>query len=146
MLNGCIKHITKWKLEADLFQGEAEHLPFKDAIFDVVYHVGGISFFNGKSGAIREMICVSKPGTKLTILKETEKAARKYEKVPFSGSFYSKCSETSIIPVGLVPPNMLEIKSRDVAKGDLYCLTFRKPYLNSSLKGLGGWSNKSSYC
>jgi hypothetical protein len=32
--------------------------------FDVVYHVGRINFFNGKAGAIREMIRKAKPGTR----------------------------------------------------------------------------------
>ncbi len=127
MLNECQKHIKKWKLEADLFQGEAEHLPFKDAVFDVVYHVGGINFFNDKSAAIREMIRVSKSGTKLLIVDETERVARKFEKVPFSDGFYSKRPETITTPVDMVPQNMLEINVREVAKGDLYCLTFRKP-------------------
>jgi ubiquinone/menaquinone biosynthesis C-methylase UbiE len=127
MLNVCRKHIKKWKLEAYLFQGEAEHLPFKDAIFDVVYHVGGINFFNNKAAAIREMIRVSKPGTKLLIVDETERVARKYEKTPFAGVFYSRRPETIATPVDLVPPSMLEIKSREVANEDLYCLTFRKP-------------------
>jgi ubiquinone/menaquinone biosynthesis C-methylase UbiE len=127
MLNECRKHIKKWKLEADLFQGEAEHLPFKDAVFDVVYHVGGINFFNDKSGAIQEMVRVSKSGTKLLIVDETEKIAQKFKKVPFSSVFYSKRTEAITTPVDLVPKNMLEINFREVAKGDLYCLTFRKP-------------------
>ncbi|WP_205842062.1 methyltransferase domain-containing protein [Natranaerobius trueperi] len=33
-------------------QGNAEELPYKDASFDVVYHFGGINFFNSKKAIL----------------------------------------------------------------------------------------------
>ena len=57
-------------LQGDLFLGNAECLPFADESFDVVFHVGGINFFNDRAKAIREMIRVAKPGSKILIADE----------------------------------------------------------------------------
>jgi ubiquinone/menaquinone biosynthesis C-methylase UbiE len=79
MLKQCRK-LSRKKLRIHLFLGEAEHLPFVDDAFDTVYHVGGINFFNDKAGALQEMIRVAKPGSKLLVVDETEKVAKKYER------------------------------------------------------------------
>lgn len=55
---------AKWKLDPALFMGAAEHLPFRDEAFEVVFHFGGINFFSDKAAAIREMLRVAKPGCK----------------------------------------------------------------------------------
>jgi len=46
-------------------------LLFVDGIFDVVFRVGGINFFNDKARAIAEMIRVARPGTKIVIVDES---------------------------------------------------------------------------
>ena len=73
MLSKCAKKMKKLNKSIELFQGEAENLPFKDTIFDVVYSVGGINFYNDKQKAIQEMIRVAKPGARFIISDETEK-------------------------------------------------------------------------
>src|SRR5690625_3915968 len=73
MLKQAKRHLKKWKLQAKLFQGTAEFLPFKDESFDVVYHVGGINYFNDKQKVIHEMIRIAKSGSKIVIADETEK-------------------------------------------------------------------------
>ncbi len=62
----------KWKLGVTLFKGTAERLPFQNEVFDVVFHFGGINFFNDKAAVIREMIRVAKPGIKFVIGDENE--------------------------------------------------------------------------
>lgn len=128
MLKRCRKRLRKWGRDAELFQGEAEHLPFRDAIFDVVFHVGGINFFNDRARAIREMIRVAKPGTKIVIVDETEKVVKDvYEKSPFSKKYYEKRESAVTSPVDLVPKEMLDIRSKEIGDGRLYCLSFNKP-------------------
>jgi ubiquinone/menaquinone biosynthesis C-methylase UbiE/uncharacterized protein YbaR (Trm112 family) len=128
MLKRCQKHLAKWKRTAQLFQGEAEKLPFRDGIFDVVFHVGGINFFNDKARAIAEMIRVAKPGTKVVIVDETEKVVKEiYEKTPFTKKYFQKRQGTVSSPVDLVPHAMLDITSKEIGDGRLYCLSFRKP-------------------
>jgi ubiquinone/menaquinone biosynthesis C-methylase UbiE/uncharacterized protein YbaR (Trm112 family) len=48
MLRRCLRNLKTWHRDAELFQGEAERLPFRDEVFDCVYHVGGINFFNDR--------------------------------------------------------------------------------------------------
>ncbi len=51
--------------------------------FDCVFHVGGINFFTDKVRAIKEMIWVAKPGTKIVIVDETERTIREnYQRTP----------------------------------------------------------------
>jgi ubiquinone/menaquinone biosynthesis C-methylase UbiE len=129
MLKRCRKHLVKWKRTAELFQGEAERLPFRDGIFDVVFHVGGINFFNDRLRAVTEMIRVAKPGTKIVIVDETEKTVKDiYEKTPVTKKYFEQRETSVASPVDLVPQNMLDIVSKEIGEGRLYCLTFRKPY------------------
>jgi ubiquinone/menaquinone biosynthesis C-methylase UbiE len=128
MLKQCRRNLRTWKREAELFHGTAERLPFKDEVFDAVYHVGGINFFNDRKAAIEEMIRVAKPGTKLMITDENPVVVEKqYRRVPFVRKYFSKADVNVEPPVDLVPPEMLDIRVKDVYGGRSYCLTFRKP-------------------
>jgi ubiquinone/menaquinone biosynthesis C-methylase UbiE len=127
MLKRCQRNGARWKLDLSLFMGAAERLPFKDEVFDVVFHFGGINFFNDKAAAICEMIRVAKPGTKFVIGDENEALAQKYGDLPVTGQFYGKRSAAITAPIHLLPSEMQEVQVRDIAGGDLYCLTFRKP-------------------
>jgi ubiquinone/menaquinone biosynthesis C-methylase UbiE len=125
MLRRCRKNLEKWHLEADLFQGEAEHLPFQDGVFDVVFHFGGINYFNDRSAAVSEMIRVAKQGTRIFIGDETKDLAGQYQKMPGFRRFYS--SERIGDPKELVPTGMKDVKVETRWKGRLYMLEFTKP-------------------
>jgi ubiquinone/menaquinone biosynthesis C-methylase UbiE len=128
MLKKCRQNLKGWKREANLFYGKAESLPFKSESFDVVFHFGGINFFNDKARAIQEMIRVAKPGTKIVISDETEKhVKRAYEKAPLLGRYFQGREEEVSPPNELVPPEMLEVRLKEFRDGRLYCLSFRKP-------------------
>jgi SAM-dependent methyltransferase len=128
MLRRCVRNLTGWRRSAHLFQGEAERLPFRDAVFNSVCHVGGINFFNDKARAIEEMIRVAKPGAKIVILDETEKVVREmYRKNPLTQSYFQGQDKEAYCPIDLVPAGMREKQARLCAEGKLYCLTFRKP-------------------
>ncbi|HEX4007072.1 MAG TPA: methyltransferase domain-containing protein [Acidobacteriaceae bacterium] len=129
MLAKCRRNLRRWKLQADLYLGNAENLPFVDSSFDVVFHVGGINFFNNRSKAIREMIRVAKPGSLLLIADETEKHVKEvYERQP--GSKFKNRRESVTAPVDLVPAEMQEIHLEETRSGEWYVLTFRKPAEN----------------
>jgi len=127
MLKQCQRNTARWRLDVELFMGTAEQLPFRDEVFDVVFHFGGINFFNDKAAAIREMIRVAKPGTKFVIGDENEALAKKYENLPVTGQFYGNRQNAISAPVELLPPEMQEVRVKNISGGDLYCLTFRKP-------------------
>lgn len=127
MLKQAKKHLNKWGINAQLYQGTAESLPFKDEVFDVVYHVGGINYFNDKGKAISEMIRIAKSGTKIVIVDETEKLVNEtYKKNPVTKKHYSGGQDISA-PIGLIPKEMLNTNYKEVCKGLMYCLSFRKP-------------------
>jgi len=127
MLRRCQRNLRRWNRQAFLVQGAAEHLPFVDGPFDSVLHMGGINFFNDKAQALREMVRVAKPRTKIVVFDETEKITRKYEKRPLAGSFYTDQHSSATAPVDYLPPGMRETQVKTIAGGDLYCLTFRTP-------------------
>lgn len=127
MLKQCQRNAAKWKLDLTLLMGTAEQLPFKDESFDVVFHFGGINFFNDRAAAISEMIRVAKPGTKFVIGDENEELAKKYEHLPVTGDFYGNRQRAISAPVDLLPSTIQDVCVKNIAGGDLYCLTFRKP-------------------
>jgi ubiquinone/menaquinone biosynthesis C-methylase UbiE len=135
-LVNCQSNLRRWHLHADLFLGNAESLPFADSSFDVVFHVGGINFFNDRAKAIREMIRVAKPGSRILIADETEEHAKAaYERSPIIGSYFKDRKEPVAAPVDLVPPEMLETDVeilKVIGKNRFYVLTFRKPAIDGS--------------
>jgi short-subunit dehydrogenase/ubiquinone/menaquinone biosynthesis C-methylase UbiE/uncharacterized protein YbaR (Trm112 family) len=128
-LKQCRAYAQRQSWDVDLFQGNAEGLPFKDETFDSVFHLGGINFFNDKKRAIDEMIRVARPGAKIVISDETERGAHEYElAVPGFKHIFEGQRETVIPPVDLIPPEMEEIKlDTSVWRGWFYCIEFRKP-------------------
>lgn len=128
MLRRCHQKFKNGHHRLQLFHGEAERLPFRSGVFDCVFHVGGINFFNDRAAAIREMIRVAHPGTKIVIVDETEKAVTGiYQKNPLTRSYFKGTEKAAVCPVDLLPPGMQEVRTRQVLNGKLYCLTFRTP-------------------
>jgi ubiquinone/menaquinone biosynthesis C-methylase UbiE len=129
MLAQCQRNLSKWKLQAELFQGIAEQLPFRDNTFDVVLHFGGINYFNDKPQAILEMIRVAKDGARIFIGDENEDYAKAAEKswLPFARQFYGNRKEAISAPINLVPSTMLDIKVEQRWKGKFYMVSFVKP-------------------
>ena len=128
MLTRCQNNLRRWQLEADLYLGNAESLPFADSSFDVVFTCGGFNFFSDRSKAIREMIRVVKPGGHLMIEDETEEYVKStYEKSPITSSFYSGRKQAVTVPIDVVPPEMEDVRVEMLKEGKFYAVTFRKP-------------------
>lgn len=125
MIQRCRRNIKKWGIDAELFQANAEALPFKDGIFDVVTHCGGINFFNDRKKAIDEMIRVAKPGARFLICDETVKQIENMPK--FLNRYYEKPdSDIYSAPVRFVPENMIDVNVAISFDGEYYVLTFKK--------------------
>jgi ubiquinone/menaquinone biosynthesis C-methylase UbiE len=128
MLANCQTNLCRWEMDADLYLGNAESLPFADSSFDVVYNVGAINFFSDRAKAIREMIRVARPGSLLLIEDETEEYVKStYQKIPYTSSFYADRKQPVTVPIDLVPPEMEDIHLEMLKKGKFYAITFRKP-------------------
>ena len=126
MLKKCKKKRNK-KLNLSLLQCCAEDLPFRDNSFDMVFHVGGINFFNDIQKAINEMIRVAKPDTKLLIADDTNNLIEKqYKKNIFTKKYYKdKSIDVSDIE-NFIPLTVKEKQTDILWDGKFYCITFRK--------------------
>jgi ubiquinone/menaquinone biosynthesis C-methylase UbiE len=128
MLANCQENFRRWRMDGELFLGNAERLPFADESFDVVFHTGGINFFSDRARAIEEMIRVAKPGSLILIVDETEKHVKAaYENIPYTREFYKGRDKAVTAPVDLVPAEMEDVRVESIFNGRLYALTFRKP-------------------
>lgn len=129
-LRQSVKNRNKYCLPLCLGWGNAEALPFRDGSFDCVFHVGGINLFSNKEKAISEMVRVAKPHTTIMICDETEKVARRYEKLPYFGKPFRNRTEKIKAPVDLLPSNVYDVGTIEIRKGTLYIVTFKKAGTN----------------
>jgi ubiquinone/menaquinone biosynthesis C-methylase UbiE len=127
MLQKCQRNLKRWQLEAELILGNAEDLPLCDESFDAVFHVGGINAFNDRAKAIAEMIRVARAGATIVIVDETAKLMERLAWIPGTGRLLREYGDRFSAPAALVPDAMRDLRVRDIVKGNLYCLTFRKP-------------------
>jgi ubiquinone/menaquinone biosynthesis C-methylase UbiE len=131
MLARCRGHARRLKLRFQLCQGLAEHLPYPDAVFDCVLHVGGINFFSDPGAALREMVRVAKPGTRLVVVDETEELAKRNEDKFLAKAFFKNRPRTIEAPKNLLPAGVQEVTVREIWNRELYVMTFRKPIENT---------------
>ena len=127
MLACCRANLTKWKLQAELFLGNAEDLPFCDESFDVVYHVGGINAFSDRGKALAEMARVARSGSLLLVVDESAKLMEALSWAPSAKKMLQEWGDRFEAPVHLLPAGTLEVQVTDILRGWLYCMTFRKP-------------------
>jgi len=126
MLKKCNRNSKKWNIDIGLVQGNAETIPFKDEVFDMVFHIGGINFFNNKAKAIKEMIRVAKPGANLYIGDETYKQVEKQPKV--ISLFYQKPDpEIYDPPIKHIPEEMIDVVTHTLWNEMIYLVSFKKP-------------------
>lgn len=117
--------IKKKKINVELQRANASYLPYKDNIFDAVFHVGGINTFGEKRRAIEEMIRVAKPGAKIVIVDEglapgKEKTFIGKKLIKMNTLYLSKP------PIDLVPKNVKDLHVSWVLFGTFYLMEFRK--------------------
>ena len=126
MLKKCQKSCAK-KTNLQLFHACAEDLPFADNSFDIVYHIGGINFFNDKAKAMQEMLRVAKPGTRILIADETaDYVDQQYKKNHFSKDYFKDATVDLSEIENAVPSEVKDKEMKLLWDGKFYALTFRK--------------------
>ncbi len=120
MLIHSLRNTKKWNIEAELFRADAEDLPFRDEMFDVVFHLGAFNLFPDKKKALDEMIRVAKPGARIAIADESEKGNKIFNMITGTKIEF-------VLPVDLVPENMQDLIVRTIWKGYGYVIAFTKP-------------------
>jgi len=126
MLKKCEKKYNG-TFDLILFQCCAESLPFKDNSFDIVFHVGGINFFNDKTLAIQEMIRVAKPGVKILIADETaDYIESQYKKSRLSKRYFNEQTFDYNEILSAIPAEAKSVQKRLLWENKFYCITFNK--------------------
>lgn len=121
MLVQCVRNARKWNIDPGRFyRADAQELPFGNELFDVVFHLGAINLFPDKKKAIDEMIRVAKPGTRIVIADESEKAGKIFNLV--SGK-----KDEIVPPLELIPAGMKNIRMETIWRGFGYVIAFTKP-------------------
>jgi ubiquinone/menaquinone biosynthesis C-methylase UbiE len=120
MLTHSMRNIRKWKIDTELFRADAEELPFRNEMFDVVFHLGAFNLFDNKKKALDEMIRVAKPGARIVIADESEKGNKIFNMITGTRIDF-------VLPVDLVPKPMQNLIVRTIWKGYGYVIAFTKP-------------------
>jgi ubiquinone/menaquinone biosynthesis C-methylase UbiE len=126
MLKKCKKKFSA-QINLSLINCCGEDLPFSDNEFDIVFHVGGINFFNDKKSAIQEMIRVAKKGTKILIADETQEFIDKQYKKSNLSKKYFKDQKFDLKELESdIPSGVSELNTELLWDNKFYCITFRK--------------------
>lgn len=127
-LNQCQRYVQKKGWDVELTLGNAEDLPYQDNYFDVVFHFGGINFFDNIQKAIFEMVRVAKSGAKVVISDEGEKIARAYElTLPTFKKLFTGPRQRVCAPLELIPQDMEDLHLHWILHNQIYVIEFRKP-------------------
>ena len=97
-----------------------------DEAFDIVFNVASINYFEEKKKAIDEMFRVAKPGARMMIVDETEKAAHAHNKLPLYRGYFNSSKEPVVPPIDLLPGNATDVKLTEIRNGLYFVLEFRK--------------------
>ncbi len=110
-----------------LVMADAHALPYPDAVFDRVFHVGGIGGYRDPARALAEMGRVARPGTPVVVVDEQLDPARShtlYHRLTFRAvTFYDRDPHC---PREHVPPGAVDVRE-EAASRFFYCLSFTMP-------------------
>jgi ubiquinone/menaquinone biosynthesis C-methylase UbiE len=127
MLDRCRRRLADGGPAVRLLVADAHALPFPDASFDRVFHVGGIAGYGDPRRALAEMARVARPGTPIVVVDEQLdprfRASAIHRLVFRALTFYSA---TPTSPVDELPANATDVVSEQLSPY-YYCLTFHVP-------------------
>jgi len=112
-------------LNVELLVADAHALPFADAVFDRVFHVGGIAGFDAPARALAEMARVARAGTPIVVVDEQldpEASRSLYYQLGYAVlAFFAPLHGA---PVGDLPSGARDVITEQVSRF-YYCLSFR---------------------
>jgi len=110
-----------------LLVADAHALPFPDASFDRVFHVGGIGGYGDPARGLAEMARVARPDTPIVVVDEQLDPASGeslFHRLVFRALTFYTTTPTS--PVAHLPAGATAVVSEQLSRY-YYCLTFRMP-------------------
>lgn len=110
-----------------LLHADAHALPFPDASFDRVFHVGGIATYRDARRGLAEMARVARPRTPIVVVDEQLDPTREHSwlrRLAFRAiTFYDPAPAS---PRPELPAEAVDVHEEQVSRF-YYCLTFRMP-------------------
>jgi ubiquinone/menaquinone biosynthesis C-methylase UbiE len=123
-----------------LLLADAHALPFRDAWFDRVFHVGGIGGYRDPRTALGEMGRVARPGTPIVVVDEQldpQRTHSLYHRLMFRAlTFYDPAPAAPRIHL---PDGAADVTEEQVSRF-YYCLTFHMPKSNSRRRKGSTWA------
>jgi ubiquinone/menaquinone biosynthesis C-methylase UbiE/uncharacterized protein YbaR (Trm112 family) len=128
MIETCRRRLRRHRgREVRLLLADAHALPFPDASFDRVFHVGGIAAYRDPRQGLAEMARVARPGTPIVVVDERLDPGRAhglYQRLMFRAiTFYDPAPAA---PVAHLPAAAVDVVDEQATRF-YYCLTFRMP-------------------
>ena len=112
----CKENLEKWDRKAQILVADPGHIPFAEAIFDLVWLKNNVQEDQLKCKPIQEAIRVCKPGGKMILSIQSSEITR------------TDLSTTMIqSALGMIPPGASEVAVTDDFETGSICLHFRKP-------------------
>lgn len=125
MLRECQKNTKNKRFPVHLLLGDAHALPFGDAVFDRVFHVGAMNSFGDPRRALLEMARVAKPLTPIVVVDE------QLDRGQVNSAWTSFCfrmltfyDKNPHCPLELLPEGAFDIFNEQITRF-FYCLRFR---------------------
>ncbi len=122
----CRRRARRHGWDLRLALADAHALPFPDASFDRVFHVGATNNYRDPALALREMARVAKPGTPIVVVDERldpDRSNSLWHRATFRAvCFYNPWPED---PVAAVPAGA-DVRDEQLARF-FYCVTFAVP-------------------
>lgn len=128
MLRECEKSVARGGFSGvRLLAADAHALPYPDASFDRVFHVGGIGGFRDPRAALAEMARVAVPGTPIVVVDEQLDRRRHqslFHRLAFRAiTFWDPAPKS---PRALLPAGACDVIDEQPTRY-YYCLTFKMP-------------------
>jgi ubiquinone/menaquinone biosynthesis C-methylase UbiE len=125
MLNVAKRKMDSLVIDVSLCHGSVFNIPYRDDMFDIVLHSGGINTFSDIPLGIREMQRIAKPGGFVIIIDEgmspQVKNTPRGEAIIKTNSLFAARP-----PIEYIPDNVKDLEVSYVLNGTFYQMVFRK--------------------
>ena len=122
MLHQAHRKMARLGRAAQMVQGDAQKLPFRDGVFNLVFHMGGLQFMQAPVAAIAEMHRAAAPGAQVWVIDESASLAATLGKSALGAQDTGPLTRLAL----LAPREAQNVDTKNISGGELYCLSFTK--------------------